>query len=462
MKMKLSEIARVVGAEYSVPDSLAPTVTGVAFDTRKLQPGDLFIPLQGERDGHTFISNAEAKGACATFVAADHAPAATRLPQLVVEDPLAALNKLARYYLLMKVNPKVVAITGSNGKTTTKDMTAAILATQYHVIKTQDNYNNEIGVPMTILAMDTNTEVLVVEMGMDRPGQLHELSNLVAPDVAMITMIGEAHIEFFKTRDKIADAKMEITDGLKEDGLFIYNGDEPLLRERAEQVTQEQKTFGLEPENMLYARDIEAGETHTEFSLSRWPDLRFSIPMMGEWNVANALAAILVGRRFHVKPEAIQSALRDFPVTKNRTQWVMGDAGESILSDVYNANPTAMKAVLGDFAKFPCQGRRIAVLGDMLELGEASAALHASVAEALDPNQIQEVYLYGDEIVSLKQALSEKYAPEHVHYFPKAEQRRLIVALQDTVMHDDLVMLKASHGLHLENVLQALIDGTSE
>ena len=118
--------------------------------------------------------------------------------------------------------------------------------------------------------------------------------------------------------------------------------------------------------------------------------------------------------------------------------------------------------MLGDVATFPCQGRRLAVLGDMLELGEASAALHASVAEALDPDQIQEVYLYGDEIVSLKQALSEKYAPEHVHYFPKAEQRRLIVALQDTVMHDDLVMLKASHGLHLENVLQALIDGTSE
>ncbi|KRN25947.1 UDP-N-acetylmuramoyl-tripeptide--D-alanyl-D-alanine ligase [Lacticaseibacillus camelliae] len=459
MKMKLSEIARVVGAHYAVPDPVAPTVTGVAFDTRKLHPGDLFVPITGERDGHDFIGAAERAGAVATFVQAGHAPVSTALPQLVVPDPLKALNDLARYYLLMKVNPKVVAITGSNGKTTTKDMTAAILATQYHVIKTQDNYNNEIGVPMTILSMDTNTEVLVVEMGMDRPGQLDALSKLVEPDVAVITMIGEAHIEFFKTRDKIADAKMEITHGLKEDGLFIYNGDEPLLRERAKQVDQDQKTFGLNPDNILYARDIVAGETKTDFSLSRWPDLRFSIPMMGEWNVANALAAILVGRRFHIKPEAIQAALKDFPVTKNRTQWVTGDAGEPILSDVYNANPTAMKAVLNDFAEFPCRGRRIAVLGDMLELGDASAALHASVAAALDPQKIQEVYLYGDEIVALRDELAKKYAPTHLHYFPKGEQRHLIVALEDHIVHDDLVMLKASHGLHLEKVLQALIEG---
>ncbi|MFD1393055.1 UDP-N-acetylmuramoyl-tripeptide--D-alanyl-D-alanine ligase [Lacticaseibacillus jixianensis] len=459
MKMKLSEIARVIGADYHVPDALAPTVTGVAFDSRKLHPGDLFIPIEGERDGHAFIGAAERAGAVATLFKSGHEPVATVLPKLVVQDPMKALNELARYYLLMKVNPKVVAITGSNGKTTTKDMTAAVLATQYHVIKTQDNYNNEIGVPMTILSMDTNTEVLVVEMGMDRPGQLNVLSKLVEPDVAVITMIGEAHIEFFKTRDKIADAKMEITDGLKEDGLFIYNGDEPLLRERAKAVAQEQKTFGLNPDNLLYAREIEAGETRTDFSLSRWPDLRFSIPLMGEWNVANALAAILVGRRFHVKPEAIQAALRDFPVTKNRTQWVTGDAGEPILSDVYNANPTAMKAVLTDFAQFPCSGRRIAVLGDMLELGEASAQLHASVAAALDPAKIQDVYLYGDEIVALKEALAAKYAPDHLHYFPKADQRGLIVALEDSIVHDDLVVLKASHGLHLEKVLQALIEG---
>ncbi|WP_461214634.1 UDP-N-acetylmuramoyl-tripeptide--D-alanyl-D-alanine ligase [Lacticaseibacillus sp. GG6-2] len=459
MKMKLSEIARVVGADCPLAEDDCPTITGVAFDSRKLTAGDLFVPLQGERDGHEFLASAEAHGAAATFIAADKAPLTTGMPQLIVPDPLKALQKLASYYLLMKVNPKVVAITGSNGKTTTKDMTAAILATQYHVVKTHANFNNEIGVPFTILSMDTNTEVLVVEMGMDRPGQLEALSRLAEPDVAVITMIGEAHIEFFKTRDKIADAKMEIITGLKEDGLFVYNGDEPLLKERAEQVEQDTKTFGLAPENNLYARNIQTFEDHTEFDLSRWPDLHFTIPVMGEYNVSNALAAILVGRRFHVKPEAIQRALRHFDITANRTQWLEGDAGEAILSDVYNANPTAMKAVLHDFSEFPCQGRRIAVLGDMLELGSASADLHASVASAIDPAKVAEVYLYGDEIYPLYEALAPEFDPSRLHYFKKGDQQALINALQEDVSYKDMVMLKASHGLHLENVLAALLDG---
>ncbi len=140
---------------------------------------------------------------------------------------------------------------------------------------------------------------------------------------------------------------------------------------------------------------------------------------MGEYNVSNALAAILVGRRFHVKPESIQSALSHFDITANRTQWLKGDAGESILSDVYNANPTAMKAVLRDFSEFPCGGRRIAVLGDMLELGEASGDLHASVAPALDPDKVSEVYLYGDEIVTLRDALAKRYPADALHYFKK-------------------------------------------
>lgn len=178
MKMTLAEIARVVKAQPLSEADGSHVVTGLAFDSRKLKPGMLFVPLRGERDGHEFIPAAATAGAVATFVAADYLPVTTKLITLVVPDPLKAMQQLAQYYLLMKVNPKVVAITGSNGKTTTKDMTAAILATQYHVVKTPDNYNNEIGVPMTILCMEPNTEVLVLEMGMDRPGQLHALSTL--------------------------------------------------------------------------------------------------------------------------------------------------------------------------------------------------------------------------------------------------------------------------------------------
>lgn len=455
MKMTLEEVAGVLNVTAPAgSDQIA--VTGVCFDTRKLQAGDLFVPLQGSRDGHDFIELAQQKGAAASLFADGHAAVNASLPLLTVADPLKALQDLARYYLLLKVNPKVVAVTGSNGKTTTKDMTAAVLATQYHVVKTQDNFNNEIGVPMTILSMEPNTEVLVVEMGMDRPGQLDFLSTLAEPDVAIITMIGEAHIEFFKTRAKIADAKMEITHGLKEDGLFVFNGDEPLLKDRAAQIDQEQKTFGLGPENDIYAKNIVSHQTRTEFDLSRWPDLHFEIPVMGEYNVTNALAAILVGRRFHVKPEAIQRALKNFKLTGNRTQWLRGDRGEQILSDVYNANPTATKAVLTDFAEFPTAGERIAVLGDMLELGEASATLHAGLASSLNPAKVQEVYLYGDESAALRDALQTKYPADKLHYFPFGDQTQLIQQLLSKVTPADLVLLKGSHGMHLENVLVAL------
>jgi UDP-N-acetylmuramoyl-tripeptide--D-alanyl-D-alanine ligase len=455
MKMTLQEIAGVL--DTTVAKNVEQyAVTGVCFDTREIKPGDLFIPLQGARDGHEFINAAAAGGAVASLCATDHADMDSEIPLLVVDDPLTALQDLARYYLMIKVNPKVVAVTGSNGKTTTKDMTAAVLSTQYHVVKTKDNFNNNIGVPMTILSMETNTEVLVVEMGMDHPGELDFLSKMAEPDVAVITMIGEAHIEFFKTRDRIADAKMEITNGLKEDGLFIFNGDEPLLRERASDVSQDQKTFGLDPTNDLYAKNIVAHQTHTEFDLSRWPDLHFDIPIMGEYNVTNALAAILVGRRFHVKPEAIQRALATFKVTSNRTEWLIGDAGESILSDVYNANPTAMAAVLTNFAGFPTKGRRIAVLGDMLELGEASHALHAGLAKDLNPDTIDTVYLYGNEMAALRDAIADKYPEDAVHYYPEGEQNRLIIKLLEDVRSVDLVMLKGSHGMHLENVLEAL------
>ncbi|WP_155287042.1 UDP-N-acetylmuramoyl-tripeptide--D-alanyl-D-alanine ligase [Lacticaseibacillus zhaodongensis] len=455
MKMTLSEIAGVLKTEAPA-GSERIAVTGVCFDTRKLKEGDLFIPLEGTRDGHDFIATAEQKGAAASLFAIGHDAVNTKLPLLEVRDPLRALQDLARYYLLMKVNPKVVAITGSNGKTTTKDMCAAVLSSQYNVVKTQDNFNNEIGVPMTILSMETNTEVLVVEMGMDRPGQLDFLSKMAAPDVAVITMIGEAHIEFFKTRDRIADAKMEIVNGLKEDGLFIYNGDEPLLRERAKNVQQASKTFGLSPENDLYARNINAKQTSSDFDLSKWPDLHFEIPIMGEYNVSNALAAILVGRRFHIKPEAIQKALKTFRATDNRTQWLRGDNGEMILSDVYNANPTADAAVLGDFANFPTKSRRIAVLGDMLELGDASKDLHAGLASSLNPHKISDVYLYGDDMRALADKLKDVYAPEHLHYYAFGSQPELITQLADDVRADDLVLLKGSHGMHLETVLTAL------
>lgn len=454
MKMQLAEIAKAlnttcVGDEQTV-------ITSVAFDSRKITDGGLFVPLVGDRDGHDFINSAINNGASATLWQTGHPNKPENIAVLEVDDPLQAMQDLARYYL-RKVNPTVVGITGSNGKTTTKDMIAAVLSKRFNVHKTQANFNNEIGVPMTILEMKPNTEILVLEMGMDRPGQLHHLSELTHPDVTVITMIGEAHIEFFGTRDKIADAKMEITDFLREDGEFIYNGDEPLLRERAEKLSQAKATFGFEKDDTVYATGFKSYKHHATFTVND-SEQQFSIPMIGKHNVSNAMAALSVGRHFGESDEEIAASLSNFTPTANRLEWEKGDVGEDIMSDIYNSNPTAVRAVITSFGQIevPEGNRRIAVLGDMLELGEKSAELHRNLEDCLDPQVINEVYLYGTEMKNLYDALEDKYDAEHLHYYDRDQMQRMIEDLKNDIKPHDIVVLKGSHGMHLEKVVERL------
>lgn len=457
MKMKLAEIASAIGVQNEIGQWQDVEITSVAFDSRELEAGALFVPLQGAQDGHQFVQSAFDNGAAATLWASDHDVTTTPdQPVLVVADPLKALQKLSKYYL-HKINPLVVAVTGSNGKTTTKDMTASILSTQLNVTKTHANFNNEIGVPVTLLNMESNTEVVVVEMGMDRFGQLDFLSRLVSPDVAVITMIGEAHIEFFGTRDKIADAKMEITHGLKEDGALVYNGDEPLLQERTSNLTQDKITFGRHLDDDFYATSVQPHERSIDFKVNQWPEMDFTIPMVGEYNVNNALAAIAVGDRLHITPQHMKQALQNVELTENRAEWVKGSNGEQILSDVYNSNPTAARQVLKTIATTPTSGRRIAVLGDMLELGDAAPRLHASLAANIDHDAIQQVYLIGSNMKYLQDKLVQAgYPAADIHYYPDDGLAKLTEDLQADLTADDMVLLKASHGIHLEEVLRAL------
>ena len=454
MKMKLKEVYSALKIQS---DNVADVeVTGVCFDSRKAQKGDLFFPLQGERDGHEFINSAIANGVSATIWQSDHDIPNDKIPYVVVKNVSNAFETLAKYYL-NKVNPQVVAVTGSNGKTTTKDMIAKVLSTNNNVAKTPQNFNNEIGVPFTILNMPTNTEVLVVEMGMDRPGQIDHLSSIANPDISVITMIGEAHIEFFGTRDKIADAKMEITNHLQEDGTFVYNGDEPLLLERAQKIEQDQLTFGRHDTNSLYATKIEPGKTTTSFTTNLWPDLKFEIPMMGEYNVNNALAALLVGQISHIKPAAMQKALSELFVTENRTEWLKAKNGADILSDVYNSNPTAAIEVLHSLKAIKTDGRKLIVLGDMLELGDASEKLHESLAGHIDAADFAKVYLVGDDMKYLRDKLSAKYDSADLLWYGKDQLTDLTKDLQEELKPNDTVLLKASHGIHLENVLHELM-----
>lgn len=454
MKMQLSEVARALGIE-SEDQYDQITITSVSFDSRSLEQGALFVPLIASNDGHEFVEAAKQNGACAALWQKDHENRPQGIPLLIVDDTLEALQKIGKYYL-QKINPKVVAITGSNGKTTTKDMIAAVLSTQFNVAKTHDNFNNHIGVPMTVLSMEPNTEILVVEIGMDHFGELDHLVHLVDPDVAVITMIGEAHIEFFKTRDRIADAKMEITHALKEDGVLVYNGDEPLLIERAEKLDFETKTFGTGANVDLQAQNIVSDAEKTSFRVKQWPELNFTIPMIGAYNVKNALAALCVGSEFQIDPRSMVKALEHFDLTRNRTEWVKASNGADVLSDVYNSNPTACAEVLKAFQNAETTGRRYAVLGDMLELGEQGPKMHAGLADKIDPKEVDEVFLCGPLMKNLAEALPDKFDQGKIHHYATGEKEQLVSDLKERLRSEDMVMLKGSHGIHLEDVLAEL------
>ncbi|CAH1853665.1 UDP-N-acetylmuramoyl-tripeptide--D-alanyl-D-alanine ligase [Convivina intestini] len=445
MKLTLSEITNLVGGYRQGADLI---VTGVTFDSRQVKPGDLFVALVAENDGHRYIDQALAAGAVAVLADQQH-PLAEQIPAVIVADTLAGLQQLGRGWL-QHVQSKVVAITGSNGKTTTKDMTAAILASQYKTFKTPENFNNEIGVPMTLLAMPVDTEVLVVELGMDRPGQLTQLSDLVRPDIAVITMIGEAHIEFFKTRDKIAQAKLEIIHGLKPKGPLLIPDDEPLLTKANLSVPV--LTFGSGVSNIVSQQQT------TDFV---YQGESFAIPLLGLYNVVNALAAIKIGQLFQISITKIKNALANLQVTSNRLEYLTSPTGVTVLSDVYNANPTATKLALEALGNLPAH-HHYAVLGDMLELGEQAGDFHAQLAPAILAADLTDIYLVGDLMTKyLAPVLVQQLGAKRVHCYLTANIEPLLVDLQQQLGTQDAVLLKGSHGIHLERVVAALMNASS-
>lgn len=449
MNFTTTIISRAVQGEVLAENEV--TVTGVEFDSRKIEAGDLFVPLQGTNDGHEFVAKAIENGATATLWSRDPATAPEDIAVILVKDTLLAFQALASYYLLEE-NPDVIAITGSNGKTTTKDMTESVLSQKFRTYKTQGNYNNDIGLPYTILHMPEATEKLILEMGMDHAGEISVLSELAEPDVAAITIIGEAHIENLGSREKIADAKMEIMTGLASDGLLVIPANEPLLEDRITSLSQTVQTVGIQA-GELSATILNESKGATVFSVD---DNGYQIPLPGSYNVQNALIAMAIGRWFGLNNDEIFQGLAYVQVTQNRTQWLKASNGADILSDVYNANPTAMGLVLDTFAKLPTNGRRLAVLADMLELGDDSFSLHTSMVEHINDQDFHEIFLYGDEMKGLKVALADRYPTLAVHYFGKEDKQQMLEDIKKSLQADDSIVLKGSNGMGLSEVVEAL------
>ena len=407
-------------------DEVLSRFSGAVFDSRQVKPGMLYVALKGEHaDGHDFVAKAFAAGAACALVRSDWpCPDGVDETRLVrVDDTRLGFGEIARLYR-RTLKAKVVGITGSAGKTTVKELTAAFLRSGGNrVHATSGNFNNDLGLPLTVLNCPADADFLVVEMGTNHPGEIAYLVDIAAPDVGMISSIGTAHIEFFKTQDGIADEKGTLLARLPPDGFAV------LARENARY-------------DRLAAMSTAPVETvsYSDAEVSAFADaLKVRLP--GRHNVLNAMIAFGCARRFGVSLESCLAALDGFTLPGGRWR-VVERNGATFVDDTYNANPTSMVAALETFATLPCAGRRIAVLGDMFELGERSAELHAEVGRRAHSLAL-------DKIVTVGPLANEGIRGDAAC----ADAAEARVALDGLLQPGDLVLLKASHGVHLDQVL---------
>ncbi|MDN4599920.1 UDP-N-acetylmuramoyl-tripeptide--D-alanyl-D-alanine ligase [Paenibacillus sp. F6_3S_P_1C] len=460
MKRTLAQLAEMCGGTLTDIAAYGDVgVEGVFTDSRKPVPGSLFIPLVGERfDGHEFVQTCLEKGAAGTLWQKNHGTA----PQgavIIVEDTLVALQELATSYL-KENKASVVGITGSNGKTTTKDIVDAILSTTFKVHKTQGNFNNHIGLPLTVLSMEPDTEIVILEMGMSGRGEIEELSVIAQPDVAIITNIGESHLLQLGSRLEIARAKVEIAAGMKPGGLLIYNGDEPLIEQvLAEPATKlpeglQRYTFGLQADNDDYPTGIMNAQSGVAFTTKQSGEVALTMPLLGTHNVVNCLAALAVARHFGVAAEQIVAGLSRLKLTGMRIEIINGVSGLTMLNDAYNASPTSMKAAVDVLESLKGYRIKVAVLGDMLELGPQEHELHRGIGEYITPDKMNMVLAYGPLSASIAEGARQNMPAEAVHAFESKEE--LTHYLLENLHSRDVVLFKASRGMKLEDVVEAL------
>ena len=455
IKRTLKQLAAMIPGSVFHSVNEATVIEGVSIDTRTIQQGNLYIPIKGERfNGHVFVDKAIENGAVATLWNKDEENPPTDISVILVDDTLEALQQLAKSYR-HELDIKVVGITGSNGKTTAKDMVKAVLDTTYRVLKTDGNFNNHIGMPLTILRLDETHDIAVLEMGMSSRGEIEFLSNLAEPDVAIITNIGESHLQDLGSRDGIAEAKLEITSGLAPTGQLVYNGDEPLLTSRVVNPVFETVTFGSSEQNDLYPSAISAEELGTTFTVSRETTYPFFIPVLGKHNVHNALSAIAVGHYFGLDNETIAKGLKELKLTNMRMELVKRTDGLTFINDAYNASPTSVKAAITLMHDLEGYKQKILVLGDMLELGDQEKEFHKEVGEFIQAKKIDYVLTYGPLSVEIEQGAKNNFAEDKVMHFEEKDE--LVKKLTAITTREDVVLVKASRGMKLEEVISKMM-----
>lgn len=446
-RMKLAELTTLLGVEELPEADLRAVVT----DSRKITKDCLFVALSGENfDGNDYVEEALEKGAAAAI----STRAFPELPVITVSDTLEALGEIATYYK-NKFKVKTVAVTGSVGKTTTKEFIYSALKEKYKTLKTDGNFNNEIGLPLTIFNLSEEIEVLVVELGMNHKGEMERLSRIARPDIAVITNIGTAHIENLGSREGILAAKLEILEGTDPEGLLLYNGDEPLLREAAKILSIKSESFGMDASNDYYADGIFELDGETDFVLHHEEEeYAVNIAALGQHNVQNALCAAAVATALELSTLQIQHGLSCFEQAAGR-QNIYELSGIRLIDDTYNANPDSMKAALSVLKSF--EGRRIAVLGDMLELGDTAKEAHLEIGEVAA--KCADIVLAAGQFSSEVKSGAEEGGLNNSHAF--LNQEDLITKLCAEIQTGDTILFKGSRSTHMEEVLKAVVKEVS-
>ena len=432
----------------------------VDTDSRDIHPGSLFIPLAGERfDGHAYINAALESGAVGCLTQRERESYQPGKFYVKVSSTQRALRDLAAWYKEQFQIP-FVAVTGSVGKTTAKDMLAAVLGVKYKVLKTEGNFNNNIGLPLTLLRLDSSHQVGVVEMGMDKFGEIDYLGGIVKPEVGVITNIGDAHIERLGSRENIFKAKCELLPHIKPDGLLVLNGDDPMLATLRGHAPV-QTVFCGQGEGMEYRAQITGGDgvSHIHCRLTTpHMDREVCIHALGEHMVYPTLIAAAVAERFGLTADEIEQGIRQFVPTRMRMNILRRGNGIIILDDTYNANPQSMRAAISVLSDSQ-SSYKIAILGDMLELGPFSPALHAEVGEYLGQAGIQCLVAVGEQSAAMAQGARDAGVPQVLYCQDKGEaMERLPMLLRG----DCTILVKASRGMKMEDITAFLVKQTPE
>jgi len=449
----LSEVISNIDALVSNYDSEI-VIKGVSTDTRSLKKGDLYIALKGNiYDGHDFVSIAQTKGACA-IVCTDEIE--SKLPVLKVKDTLKFLQELAAFYRT-KFDIPIIAVTGSNGKTTTKNMIATVLSAKFKVFFTDKNFNNEIGLPKSVLELDDSYDVAVFEMGMNHIGEIENLSKIVRPDIAVITNVGKAHIGHLGSQENILRAKLEILSGLKENGLVVLNSDDKILcgiRNISHKIAYvgSDKTYA----SALSASNIQSNNNPTHFDINyNGQTFHCILPTIGKHNVTNALIAIFCGIQLGIKLKDAINEIKRFTVSSMRTEnsYIKGIA---IIKDYYNSSPESSEAAIETLVNYNSNGKKIAILGEMLELGDFSEQEHFNLAKICFDKKIDYVFFIGSDYKAFSKGI-----PQKSECFSDQERDLLTKSLKNYVNNsflysDDVVLIKGSREMKMEDFYNSL------